>query len=109
MKKILIVAISALPLGCAAVGKPEFEAASGGKVDPATYKVAAARCNEQWRKRKATVDFLSAYYGSYYITDDDLRRDAEACMLRQGVRVTGYRQKDGRLTEYPHQPKWMDY
>lgn len=105
MKKLLAIAALIALAGCQETGVPEFTAPDGGKVNPAVYKVARARCNEQYARRYAIQQQLYGPYGDYVQLIDD----AKACMLRQGVRVTGFRQKDGRLTEYPNQPKWMEY
>ena len=105
MKRLLAIAALIALGGCQQMGVAEFTAPDGGKVNPAVYKVARARCEEQYNHRYANQQRLYGQYGDYVQLIDD----AKACMLRQGVRVTGFRQKDGRLTQYPNQPKWIEY
>jgi len=100
-----IILLAMLPLAGCMTAKAEYASPSGGKVNQATLKVAASRCNERYSHLAASEDYLYGPYGDY----DALVDDAKACMLRQGVRVTGFRQKDGRLTAYPNQPKWTEY
>lgn len=108
LKTILGLAALAAVAGCDPNNpenlKAEFRAASGGPVDKATLKVAYRLCSERYAGLMQTE---RAVYGPY--SDwTGLIDDAKACMLRHGVRVMGWRQKDGRLTTYPISPKWLE-
>jgi hypothetical protein len=107
MKKLRLVA--AIGGMLALVGCQKWDvvvtAPNGGPVNPAVYKTARARCNEQYQNRYATESYLYGEFGDYVGLIDD----AKACMLRHGVRVVGFRQPDGRIEAYPNVPKWMTY
>jgi hypothetical protein len=81
------------------------DAKTGGPVNRATFAVAYKLCNERATGLYRTEDAL---YGPYKDVTGIID-DAKACMLRHGVRVLGFRQKDGRLTRYPIWPKYLDY
>ena len=115
MKALLaaaLVATSTLLAGCDPNNpenlKAEFADANTGK--PLT--LAAVRrseaiklCGERYRGLMQTEVALYGQYSDFV----GLLDDAKSCMARHGVRVLGWRQKDGRLTQYPHSPKYLEY
>jgi hypothetical protein len=107
MKKLTIIAAIGGLLALTGCQKWDavFEAPNGGPPNPAVLKVAKARCNEQYFKRVEIESIVYGQFGDYVGLIDD----AKACMLRQGVRVVGFRQPDGRIEAYPNTPKWMTY
>lgn len=109
LKLTALVVLAALA-GCNAINPDGAvaemrDAKTGGAINPATFKVAYKLCNERATGLYRTESTL---YGPYADVTGIID-DAKACMLRHGVRVLGFRQKDGRLTRYPIWPKYLDY
>lgn len=110
MKRTTFAALAVLPLLAACqpgmnLHGAEFAAMDGGKLDRATFLDAGRKCNEQYEHLVAIESQLYGPYGDW----TGLVDQAKACMARHGVKVVGFRQKDGRLEAYPNVPKWSTY
>jgi hypothetical protein len=85
--------------------KVEYDSADGGPAKPAVFKAAFKLCGERYAGLYRTESNLYGAYGDW----TGLIDDAKSCMLRHGIRINGWRQRDGRLTAYPISPKYLDY
>ena len=110
MRKTIAIALAALPLaGCLANPqglRAEFTSVSGRPVDARTLAFAKKRCEERF---EGIGTNQAMAYGIENVDITGLIDDAKACMRRHGIVITGWRQKDGRLTPYPVWPRYMDY
>jgi hypothetical protein len=102
MQKLIIVAATltatVMVAGCV-TGQAEFAALPGtGKLTQTRLTQAKGYCQMMAQNR---VD-LYAVTGQSLAAAPGLVDHAKACFASQGIRVTGFRQKDGRLTQSPY-------
>jgi hypothetical protein len=90
---------SMLALAGCVTGQAEFAALPGtGKLTQTRLVQAQGYCRMMMQNR---VDLYAAT-GNSLAAVPGLVDHAKACYASQGIRVTGFRQKDGRLTQSPY-------
>lgn len=95
------VLASAVTLAACTTGQAEFAALPGETLTQANLIRAQGYCRMRFNDQ---VDKMAAMYGAeatLIAGQGQLVDDAVACYASQGVRVKGWRQKDGSLTARP--------